>query len=101
MKLCTFLKSHLESVRRTARHTLEKIMNTLGPKYLGLLLGEMVPLLSRGFEVHVLVYTIHSVLNSLKTKYQPGDLDSILLTVIDVSIYIGIITYYLMMLFFV
>lgn len=92
MKLCTFLKSHLESVRRTARQTLEKIMSTLGPKYLGLLLGEMVPLLSRGFEVHVLVYTIHSILNSLKSKYQPGDLDKVLLTVIDVSICVGMIS---------
>ncbi|GJQ79470.1 hypothetical protein Trydic_g16323 [Trypoxylus dichotomus] len=82
IKLCTFLKSQLESVRRVARETLQKIMTTLGPPYLGLLLDEMVPLLSRGFQVHVLVYTVHSVLVSLKDMFKPKDIDIILNTVI-------------------
>ncbi|KRT84681.1 HEAT domain-containing protein [Oryctes borbonicus] len=82
IKLCTFLKSHLESVRRVARETLQKIMMTLGPSYLGLLLDEMVPLLSKGFQVHVLVYTVHSVLVSLKEMFKPKDIDIVLNTVI-------------------
>ncbi|KAJ8922426.1 hypothetical protein NQ315_004372 [Exocentrus adspersus] len=83
LKLCTFLKSQLDSVRRTARETLQKIMLTLGPKYLSLLLAEMTPLLSRGFQVHVLVYTVHAVLRYLKDMYQPGDIDKILLPVLN------------------
>ncbi|RZB39164.1 small subunit processome component 20 -like, partial [Asbolus verrucosus] len=83
MKLCTFLKSHLESVRRVTRETLQKIMQTLGPDYLHLLLGEMIPLLNRGFQVHVLVFTIHAVLNCLKEFYKPTDIDRILLTVLQ------------------
>ncbi|XP_050316163.1 small subunit processome component 20 homolog [Anthonomus grandis grandis] len=82
LKLCTFLKSHLESVRRVARETLQKIMLTLGPKYLGMLLGEINPLMNRGFQVHVLVFTVHGVLNCLKGLYQPGDIDAVLLTVL-------------------
>lgn len=85
MKICTFLKSHLESVRRVARETLQKIMITLGPKYLSLLLEEMTPLLSRGYQVHVLVFTVHGVLNCLKDMYEPKDLDTVLLTVLNVS----------------
>ncbi|CAH2002387.1 unnamed protein product [Acanthoscelides obtectus] len=83
MKTCTFLKSHLDSVRKVARETLQKIMLTLGPKYLKPLLNEMAPLLNRGFQVHVLVFTIHGVLNCLKNLYQTGDIDEILLTVLN------------------
>ncbi|KAJ8971909.1 hypothetical protein NQ314_000480 [Rhamnusium bicolor] len=83
MKLCTFLKSQLESVRRVTRETLQKIILTLGPKYLGLLLAEMTPLLSRGFQVHVLVYTVHGILNCLKDMYKPTDVDKVLLTVLN------------------
>lgn len=85
MKTCTFLKSHLDSVRRVTREILQKIMITLGPKYLGLLISEMSTLLSRGFQVHVLVYTIHSILVSLKESFQPTDIDKCLLTILDVS----------------
>ncbi|XP_023019456.2 LOW QUALITY PROTEIN: small subunit processome component 20 homolog [Leptinotarsa decemlineata] len=83
MKTCTFLRSHLESVRRVAKETLQKIMLTLGPKYLALLLGEMASLLNRGYQVHVLVFTIHGILNCLKELYKPSDIDDILLTVMN------------------
>lgn len=85
LKICTFLKSHLESVRRVARETLQKIMLTLGPKYLKMLLGEIAPLMNRGFQVHVLVFTVHGVLNCLKGSYEPHDIDEVLLTVLNVS----------------
>lgn len=84
MKLCSFLKSPLDSVRRVTRETFQKIMQGLGPDYLGLLLSEMASLLTRGFHVHVLVFTVHGVLNCLKDMYKPTDIDKILLTVTNV-----------------
>lgn len=84
MKMCTFLQSQLESVRRVARETLQKIMLALGPDYLSLLLDEMTPLLARGFQVHVLVYTTHAVLSCLKEFYKPGHVDKVLLAVLEV-----------------
>lgn len=86
MKACTFLKSHLESVRRVTRETLQNILITLGPNYLQMLLSEMVPLLNRGFQIHVLVYTIHAVLCCLKDVYKPGDINGVLITVLHVSV---------------
>lgn len=83
MKLCSFFKSHLESVRRTTRETLQKIMTSLGPEYLGLLIKEMSTMLSRGFQVHVLIYSIHSVLVSLKELYKPKDIDKCLVLILD------------------
>lgn len=85
MKICSFFKSHLESVRRTTRETLQKIMISLGPNYLGLLLGEMSSMLSRGFQVHVLVYSVHSILVCLKEYFKPTDVDKCLLTILEVS----------------
>lgn len=69
MKICTFLKSRLESVRRTTREILQQIMIALGPNYLHHLLKEMNALLTRGFQVHVLAYTIHAVLSTLKPYF--------------------------------
>lgn len=85
MKLCTFLKSRLESIRRITRETLQKIMLTLGPKYLGMLLHEMSAMLTRGYQVHVLIYTIHAVLVSLKDLFQPNDIDCNLQNILEVS----------------
>lgn len=69
MKLCTFLKSRLDSVRRATREILQKIIVTLGPDYLHHLLREMNALLTKGFQIHVLAYTIHAVLISLKPLF--------------------------------
>ncbi|XP_011686919.1 PREDICTED: small subunit processome component 20 homolog isoform X2 [Wasmannia auropunctata] len=84
MKLCTFLKSRLESVRRSTRETLQKIMITLGPKYLHHLLKEMNTLLTKGFQVHVLVYTIQAVLFALKPYYQKRDINNNLQSILSV-----------------
>ncbi|XP_012255555.2 small subunit processome component 20 homolog [Athalia rosae] len=84
MKLCTFLKSRLDSVRRVTRETMQKIMITLGPAYLHHLLTEMNGLLTKGFQVHVLVYTIHAVLVSLKPFFKPLDINQNLQSILSV-----------------
>ncbi|XP_011256579.2 small subunit processome component 20 homolog [Camponotus floridanus] len=84
MKLCTFLKSRMESIRRTTRKTLQEIMITLGPKYLHYLLKEMNTLLTKGFQVHVLAYTVQSVLNALKPFFQKFDIDRNLQSILSV-----------------
>ncbi|XP_014242650.1 small subunit processome component 20 homolog [Cimex lectularius] len=75
MKMCTLLKSRLESVRKVTRETLQTIMASLGPEYLNTLIREMSGILIKGFHVHVLAYTVHSVLVSLKPSFKRGDLD--------------------------
>ena len=84
MKLCTFLKSRLESVRRVTREVLQKIMITLGPKYLHHLLREMNTLLTKGFQVHVLAYTVQSVLVALKPYFQKFDINENLQSILSV-----------------
>ncbi|KAG5310535.1 UTP20 protein, partial [Acromyrmex insinuator] len=84
MKLCTFLKSRMESVRRATRETLQKIMITLGPKYLHYLLKELNTLLTKGFQVHVLAYTVQAVLFALKPYYQKMDINNNLQSILSV-----------------
>ncbi|KAK5640555.1 hypothetical protein RI129_011366, partial [Pyrocoelia pectoralis] len=83
LKLSTFLKSRHFNVRCAARETLQKIMVGLGPKYLGSLLNEMSTILARGYQIHVLISTVNSILVLLKGHYQPTDMDRVLLTIID------------------
>uniref|UniRef100_A0A146LBX0 Small subunit processome component 20 n=2 Tax=Lygus hesperus TaxID=30085 RepID=A0A146LBX0_LYGHE len=84
MKLCTFLKSRLESVRKITRETLQTILVSLGPDYLPTLVREMKGLLTRGYQIHVLVYSIHSVLVPLEPHFQKGQLDKCAHSIIEI-----------------
>ncbi|XP_034941688.1 small subunit processome component 20 homolog [Chelonus insularis] len=84
MKLCTFLKSRLDSVRRATREILQKIMITLGPNYLHYLLRETNSLLTKGFQIHVLAYTIQAVLTSLKPFLTPTHMNDNLQSILQV-----------------
>lgn len=82
--MCSFLKSPLKQVRVLARDIVKKIMITVGASYLGVLLEHLTLLLTRGFQVHVLVATIHSVLDALKADFKRGDIDDTLTYILDV-----------------
>ncbi|XP_063244418.1 small subunit processome component 20 homolog [Bacillus rossius redtenbacheri] len=83
-KLCSFLKSRMDSVRRITRDTMQKIVVALGPAHLGAVVREMAALLTKGFQVHVLAFTVHAVLSALKGAYGRGDVDSCLQDVLEV-----------------
>jgi len=95
MKLCTFLKSRLESVRRVTRETLQNIMVTLGTSYMSMLLNEMTSLLTQGFQVHVLIYTIHAIFVSLSERFEKGHMDSCLPYILEVNKNITLSTLYI------
>ncbi|KAH8402361.1 hypothetical protein KR009_011583 [Drosophila setifemur] len=86
MKVCTFLRSPLKSVRMLTRDILKKIMLTLGGSYLGLLLEQLQSLLTRGFQVHVLSVTLHGVLDALKEELKPDHIESCLQNLLEVAL---------------
>lgn len=59
-------------------------MLTVGTQYLGILLEHLTLLLTRGFQVHVLVSTIHTVLDALKADFKPGQINENLHYILDV-----------------
>ncbi|XP_054739272.1 small subunit processome component 20 homolog [Anastrepha obliqua] len=86
MKVCTFLRSQLKSVRMLTRDILKKMMLALGANYLSMLMDHLQSLLTRGFQVHVLAVTVHGVLDALREQLQPCDIEKCLHNLLDVAL---------------
>jgi U3 small nucleolar RNA-associated protein 20 len=76
LKVCLFLKSRANDIRSSARETLVKILQSLGPTYFHFILKEMKSALTRGYQLHVLSFTVYTLLKSLAADLKSGDLDS-------------------------
>lgn len=86
MKVSTFLRSPLKSVRMLTRDILKKIMLCLGSNYLPMLMDHLQNLLTRGFQVHVLTVTVHGVLDALRDCLEPSDIESCLHNLLQVAL---------------
>lgn len=84
LKVCALLKNRAQEVRDIARSTLAKIIEDLGVHYLQYVLKELQTTLVRGYQVHVLTFSVHMLLQSLTNKLQVGDLDSCLNIMIEI-----------------
>ncbi|KAJ3375731.1 U3 snoRNP protein [Allomyces arbusculus] len=72
-KLAQLLRARSQITRNQTRTTLIKILQVLGAKYLFFLIKELRSALLRGYQLHVLGFTVHAVLNSLELS--PEHLD--------------------------
>ncbi|KAJ5908854.1 hypothetical protein N7495_001536 [Penicillium taxi] len=75
LDVCTTLKSKAQDSRDTARKTLNDIAILLGPVYFGYILKELRNTLLRGYQLHVLSFTVHSMLVFTTDHFKQGDLD--------------------------
>ncbi|XP_077399499.1 small subunit processome component 20 homolog [Vanacampus margaritifer] len=75
IKVCVILRNRFQEVRDVARGTLVKIIETLGYRYLWYLLKEMQGILVKGYQVHVLTFTVYQLLSALSPSLKSGDLD--------------------------
>ncbi|XP_060759153.1 small subunit processome component 20 homolog [Neoarius graeffei] len=75
LKVCVHLKSRFQEIRDVARNTLIKIIVALGHNYLQYLLTEMQGVLVKGYQIHVLTFTVYHLLSVLKPSLKAGDLD--------------------------
>ncbi|XP_029019229.1 small subunit processome component 20 homolog [Betta splendens] len=75
IKVCVLLKNRFQEIRDVARVTLVKILETLGCRYLQYLLKEMQSILMKGYQIHVLTFTVHQLLLVLSSTLKSGDLD--------------------------
>ena len=80
------LRSQARDVREVARDTIKKISLSLGTSYLSLVIKEMKAMLQRGYQLHVLGYTIHSILECMQDELKPCDLDNCVGLLMDVCI---------------
>ena len=84
LKVCRFLASRAKDIRVAARDTLSKIIQSLGPAYFGYIITEMRSVLKRGYQLHVLCYSLWDILKSIVPKLQAGDLDSSITTLTEI-----------------
>ncbi|MPC37193.1 Small subunit processome component 20 [Portunus trituberculatus] len=84
MKIITFLKCKAEGIREEARNMLVRIMVELGGRYLPWLVNDMRAILTRGFQTHVLVYTLYAVLTQLRPSLAPDHLDTCTVQLVEV-----------------
>lgn len=75
LDVCSILKSKAQDSRDTARKTLGEVALILGPVYFGYILKELRNTLARGYQRHVLSFTVHSILVATTDQFQHGDLD--------------------------
>lgn len=78
LKVCVLLKNRAQEIRDIARSTLCKIMEDLGVHFLQYILKELQTTLVRGYQVHVLTFTVYTLLQGLSSKLHVGELDSCL-----------------------
>lgn len=78
------LRSKSWESREMARDTLAKISGILGPEKLEFILKELRGALVRGHQLHVLSYTLHSILLVAIPTFKQGDLDYCLSSIMAV-----------------
>ncbi|EPE26171.1 ARM repeat-containing protein [Glarea lozoyensis ATCC 20868] len=82
--ICHILRSKAQESRDLTRDTLTKICVLLGPSCFGFVLKELRGALARGYQLHVLSYTMHSILVATTPAYAPGDLDYCLPSIVAI-----------------
>ncbi|OAG11326.1 uncharacterized protein CC84DRAFT_1106724 [Paraphaeosphaeria sporulosa] len=78
------LKSRSQDSRDMARNTLAEIATFTGSTYFGFILRALRIALSRGYQLHVLSFTLHKLLVELAEQLKPGDLDYCVTDIMDV-----------------
>ncbi|XP_042384346.1 U3 small nucleolar RNA-associated protein 20-like isoform X1 [Zingiber officinale] len=74
-RVCCFLKNRLESIRDEARSALVACLKELGLKYLQYVVKVLQAILKRGYELHVLGYTVNFILSKTLVNIDAGELD--------------------------
>ncbi|KAJ6788020.1 hypothetical protein PWT90_01132 [Aphanocladium album] len=82
--ICHILRSQNLESRDLTRDTLVQIAVVLGPGYFGFILKQLRSALTRGYQLHVLSYTMHSILVASVPSFGPGDLNHCLPSIVTV-----------------
>ncbi|KAL9113609.1 MAG: hypothetical protein Q9227_002347 [Pyrenula ochraceoflavens] len=85
LDIAYILRSRSPQSRDAARKTLGDLINILGPSCLPNVLRELRTALARGYQLHVLSFTTHSILVSSEQHLRPGEINeclSMLVTIV-------------------
>jgi len=74
--ICGALKNRDSDAREIARKTLAKMTAEIGVTYLSDIIRQLAVSLTEGYQLHVRMATLHSILQTLSKVYQPPELKS-------------------------
>eukprot|EP01124_Arcella_intermedia_P023498 TRINITY_DN3746_c0_g1_i9.p1 TRINITY_DN3746_c0_g1~~TRINITY_DN3746_c0_g1_i9.p1 ORF type:complete len:1200 (-),score=375.12 TRINITY_DN3746_c0_g1_i9:16-3615(-) len=83
-ELTQHLRSKTQLVREIARTTLINILKSLGPSYFHYILTQLRGYLTRGYQIHVLGYTVHVVLMNMMNEFPLGTVDNSIPDLIEI-----------------
>ncbi|KAF1766322.1 hypothetical protein GCK72_006279 [Caenorhabditis remanei] len=86
LKLCNLMMTRSYDVRETARKTLVQIVKCLGPKYLASVITEISLTMVKGFQVHVAIFSVHTLIVAMKDSTKGGELDSAINVIVKMCI---------------
>lgn len=75
---CQLLRSRSENMRNKVRKVLRQVTHLLGPAYFPFLVKELRTALRRGSHLHILGFTLFTLLSELSPVLEPGDLDNVM-----------------------
>ncbi|KAK4515117.1 proteasome regulatory particle base subunit rpn10 [Mucor velutinosus] len=84
--VCHIIRSRAQDVRDITRETLIKISAFLGSSYFNYIVKELRGALKKGYELHVLGYTVNALLLDMMPRLKVGDLDYCLSDLVDVLV---------------
>lgn len=84
-QIANLLKSRPHSVRDEARACLAACAKELGPQYLQFIVKTLQTTLTRGYELHVLGYTVNFILLKVSSSLDIGDIDYCVQQLLEVA----------------
>lgn len=84
--VCHIIRSRAQDVRDITRETLIKISAFLGPSYFNYIIRELRGALKKGYELHVLGYTVNSLILDMMPRLKVGDLDYCLKDLVEILV---------------
>lgn len=82
--VCNILRSRAQESRDLTRKTLVEISTLIGPSCFGFVLKELRSSLIKGYQLHVMSYTVHAILVATASVFKPGELDYCLPQIVSV-----------------
>ncbi|KAG0190710.1 U3 snoRNP protein [Apophysomyces sp. BC1034] len=86
ISLCQIIRSRAQDVRDVTRDTLLKINAYLGPSYFSFIVKELRTSLTKGYELHVLGFTVNALLDDMLSRLKVGELDDSVEVIVQVLV---------------
>ncbi|CCJ29369.1 unnamed protein product [Pneumocystis jirovecii] len=85
-EICKILQNRSQSHRDIAREVLSNIIALLGPQYLLYILVQLKSTLKRGYQLHVLGFTVHTLLYRLQKNAVIGSINNCIDIIVEILI---------------